>query len=268
MAIVRWVLIALTALAAAGSWWSFARADGQAESAARYYCPMHPARRPRRAPGECPICQMTLEPIPEGRRKSAAAPSSHAPHAPSPVASAPPGTLWTCPMASRGDLHGAGALPEVQDAARAQSAAGEGRARRTGRAPAGRRRRAHRILFRSSSRSTAFRRSASGPRLPSRPRPAAACASRPGWRPPRAEWRRSTSARRASWSTSRCARPGSGCDAGRTCSRFDSSYIYQAQSELLAVKDWPGVGGGKSAGDRAQKKLELLGCRRGPSIRS
>ncbi len=68
MAIVRWVLVLVTALVALGSILHFAgvRLGGSAERARRgqlYYCPMHPSVV-QDHPGECPICSMTLVPKP------------------------------------------------------------------------------------------------------------------------------------------------------------------------------------------------------------
>jgi hypothetical protein len=56
-----------------------------AHEEARYYCPMHPQIRSPE-PGECPICHMNLEPIPEERRNAPATSSAQAasPSAPSP----------------------------------------------------------------------------------------------------------------------------------------------------------------------------------------
>lgn len=68
MARLRWLLVVLAATLCAFSWWSFARADPQANAAPRFYCPMHPEVKSH-DPGECPICHMTLEPIPEARKK-------------------------------------------------------------------------------------------------------------------------------------------------------------------------------------------------------
>ena len=64
METLRWLLLALAASLAAFSWWSIASADPSVQNAPRYYCPMHPAVTSH-DPGECPICHMTLEPIPE-----------------------------------------------------------------------------------------------------------------------------------------------------------------------------------------------------------
>jgi Cu(I)/Ag(I) efflux system membrane fusion protein len=88
VAIVRWALLALVTVLAGYAVWSFWRPtdDGHAAHVeARYYCPMHPQIRSP-DPGECPICHMKLEPIPEERRTLPAATSSAVapPSAPSP----------------------------------------------------------------------------------------------------------------------------------------------------------------------------------------
>ena len=65
MAIVRWMIVLVTALAATGTIWHFASAPGQPAVAAAvqlYRCPMH-AQVIRDRPGQCPICNMTLIPI-------------------------------------------------------------------------------------------------------------------------------------------------------------------------------------------------------------
>jgi multidrug efflux pump subunit AcrA (membrane-fusion protein) len=62
MALLRWTLVGLMALAAAGAVvHSLGLFSGGADSAAAtvYYCPMHPGIQQDR-PGECPICGMTL----------------------------------------------------------------------------------------------------------------------------------------------------------------------------------------------------------------
>jgi Cu(I)/Ag(I) efflux system membrane fusion protein len=95
MAIVRWVLVGLTALVSAGSVLSYFGFPSQGEptqaGAKLYYCPMHP-QIVQDHPGECPICNMTLVPKPEGPVKPsgtmapAAAAGGHDAHpAPEPV---------------------------------------------------------------------------------------------------------------------------------------------------------------------------------------
>ncbi|TAK30815.1 MAG: efflux RND transporter periplasmic adaptor subunit [Myxococcaceae bacterium] len=74
MAVVRWaILLAVTALAAFSVWryWGPGSAVLPAHREDRYYCPMHPQIRSP-DPGECPICHMTLEPIPAERRQPVA----------------------------------------------------------------------------------------------------------------------------------------------------------------------------------------------------
>lgn len=66
MAVVRWILLVLVALLALGTWWRFVIASGPTDDGRpdRYYCPMHPQIRAPE-PGTCPICYMSLEPIPD-----------------------------------------------------------------------------------------------------------------------------------------------------------------------------------------------------------
>ena len=66
MAVLRWGLVAVAALLAAGSIWHFAAAGEAGRSGAavgqRYHCPMHPSVV-QDHPGQCPICSMTLVPM-------------------------------------------------------------------------------------------------------------------------------------------------------------------------------------------------------------
>jgi len=61
MAMVRWGLIALMAVAAGSAWVYFARSGHEASerAEAKYVCPMHPSVLSERA-GSCPICGMDL----------------------------------------------------------------------------------------------------------------------------------------------------------------------------------------------------------------
>jgi Cu(I)/Ag(I) efflux system membrane fusion protein len=71
MAIVRWILLLLTLLAAVGTWWIFVLQPEQTvQGPNQYYCPMHPQIQSP-TPGTCPICFMKLEPIPEERMAGA-----------------------------------------------------------------------------------------------------------------------------------------------------------------------------------------------------
>jgi membrane fusion protein, copper/silver efflux system len=88
MAVVRWVLVALAALVAAGSILGYfdvhLSSRGKSAPAAQLYtCPMHPSIV-QDHPGECPICGMTLVPRIQHQPNTAAAP-------PSPGAATPPG---------------------------------------------------------------------------------------------------------------------------------------------------------------------------------
>jgi Cu(I)/Ag(I) efflux system membrane fusion protein len=73
MAIVRWVLVAVTALVAVVSVAGYAgvHIDGAGPTAEAhlYYCPMHPSVV-QDHPGQCPICSMTLVPKPAGKARS------------------------------------------------------------------------------------------------------------------------------------------------------------------------------------------------------
>jgi Cu(I)/Ag(I) efflux system membrane fusion protein len=70
MAIVRWVLVLITALVATGSILSFAGvhfgSGASVSSGQVYHCPMHPSVV-QDHPGECPICSMTLVLNPAGK---------------------------------------------------------------------------------------------------------------------------------------------------------------------------------------------------------
>jgi Cu(I)/Ag(I) efflux system membrane fusion protein len=82
MAVVRWLLVVLMAVAAAVSV-AYALdlfTPSRTSAASEYYCPMHPQIVQDR-PGECPICSMQLVPRESHRKSSpAAAPVSHEGH--------------------------------------------------------------------------------------------------------------------------------------------------------------------------------------------
>lgn len=78
MATARWLLLALVTGVAGYSVWTYwgpGASTHPSHKADHYYCPMHPQIRSPE-PGECPICHMTLEPIPEHRQADAATPSA------------------------------------------------------------------------------------------------------------------------------------------------------------------------------------------------
>jgi Cu(I)/Ag(I) efflux system membrane fusion protein len=101
MAIARWALIGLMAVAAVASvvhyfgW--FPRSSASASST-QYYCPMHPSIV-QDHPGECPICSMTLVPKPTSGAGGNTAPSMQG--APTPSTQPDGGTqsgAYYCPM--------------------------------------------------------------------------------------------------------------------------------------------------------------------------
>jgi membrane fusion protein, copper/silver efflux system len=99
MAIVRWVLVILTALVATLSILSYAgvlSGGKSAPSGQRYYCPMHPAVV-QDHPGECPICGMTLVPKPKYKVKASSTmkPALAAGDGAAPAAT---GGKYHCPM--------------------------------------------------------------------------------------------------------------------------------------------------------------------------
>jgi Cu(I)/Ag(I) efflux system membrane fusion protein len=83
MAIVRWGLIGLMALAAVASvvyYFGGFHFSSAGESGTQYYCPMHPSIV-QDHPGECPICSMTLAPREGGKGKSQPTPGMQMPDA-------------------------------------------------------------------------------------------------------------------------------------------------------------------------------------------
>ncbi len=92
MAVVRWVLVGLVGLAAAGAWVEFARTASARPGApmVQYLCPMHP-HVVADHPGECPICGMDLVPV-GSVKKTATEPGG----APGAMVAGP--QRFTCPM--------------------------------------------------------------------------------------------------------------------------------------------------------------------------
>jgi hypothetical protein len=95
MAMVRWALIGLMAVAAVAAWTYFARSGREASerAEARFVCPMHPSVLSERG-GSCPICGMDLVPI-ASLGQGAKGPSG--PHDHGAAAAAAAGKYW-CPM--------------------------------------------------------------------------------------------------------------------------------------------------------------------------
>jgi Cu(I)/Ag(I) efflux system membrane fusion protein len=100
MAVVRWVILAMAGFLAVVSWWSMAHADHMAQHAAKYQCPMHPQIVSDR-PGDCPICHMSLELI-SAERLGESPPTKPADKASGPTselaADRSTGAVYSCPM--------------------------------------------------------------------------------------------------------------------------------------------------------------------------
>jgi len=264
MAYVRWALIALSLTVATFSWWSYAMADSASATAPRYYCPMHP-QITSHDPGECPICHMTLEPIPESRKKPAPSAAPTPPPAPkpktepSPAASAEPAPAaepagpqkYTCPMhpeiirdePGRCPICGMHLVPKKEAPKAAPSAAPPGTVPITltldrVQAIGVRTAQATSIATPATLRATAVLEAPEG-----------------------------SAARvhvRAAGFIERIAvrETGAKVRAGQELFAIYSPEIYQAQSELLAVGGWPSSDSKAAAGtplDRSERKLELLG---------
>jgi len=88
---VRWAIVALVAIAAAGAWTYHAFSGGAFTEASTYQCPMHPTVVQARK-GECPICGMDL--VRASATAKPAAPSAAQAAAAAPAA----GPQFTCPM--------------------------------------------------------------------------------------------------------------------------------------------------------------------------
>jgi Cu(I)/Ag(I) efflux system membrane fusion protein len=239
MAAVRWVLLALAASLAAFSWWSIASADPSAQSAPRYYCPMHPAVTSH-DPGECPICHMTLEPIPEQRKKAGAPrPSASAPQV-STSASAPAhGESYSCPMHPEVKSDKPGRCPICKMDLVKQSAAPPGTTA------------LHLTLDRVQAigvRTALVEAASSGEALRS---PATIESPESGFAAVHA---------RAPGFVERIAVKETGVKvrAGQELAALYSPEIFQAETELLAVSRWQGADSALTA-ERVKQKLSLLG---------
>ena len=112
MAVVRWALLVLVAMAAAFSIYTYAKpllGQAVAPAGAKYICPMHPQIVSDRA-GECPICHMDLVPAQTTAAVTASA-SASATAAPAAPSAAPIARGFTCPMHADVRTEGPGRCP-------------------------------------------------------------------------------------------------------------------------------------------------------------
>jgi Cu(I)/Ag(I) efflux system membrane fusion protein len=100
MAMVRWSLVGLMAVAAIAAWVHVARTSSSEASraAAQFHCPMHPAVVQDHA-GDCPICGMTLVPVAaRGAVSAPATPRAAATAAATTATTAAGQGAYACPM--------------------------------------------------------------------------------------------------------------------------------------------------------------------------
>ena len=101
MAIVRWTLVGIMAVAAASAWVYHAASSGALVDVQRFHCPMHPSVVMTHK-GECPVCGMDLVPVaapaqPGAAQEPPAAAAAAVPvHQVAPASTARP--LYVCPM--------------------------------------------------------------------------------------------------------------------------------------------------------------------------
>jgi Cu(I)/Ag(I) efflux system membrane fusion protein len=117
MAMVRWAILLAVIVAAFFSLYTYAapllgQSTSSSQQTAKYFCPMHPQITSDR-PGECPICHMSLEPMPAQGPKPA--PSSSMPDVPAANTSAPkprtPPPSRPSPSAAASGTKGSSAAP-------------------------------------------------------------------------------------------------------------------------------------------------------------
>ncbi|MBI5538381.1 MAG: efflux RND transporter periplasmic adaptor subunit [Deltaproteobacteria bacterium] len=295
MAVVRWAILAFAVLAAVGSWWSFAHAQhGISATALKYQCPMHP-QIVQDGPGECPICHMNLEPVSADRLKkpaaSAAPEQTHA-HVEAGASSAAAGTDYICTMCpeihsdkpgrcSKCGMDLVAAPPKPAPAASSSVAAQPPKPAAPGAPPT-----KEPVLTKEplQSKAPSARPTQTPGAIPPGTTPISLGLDRLqsiGVRTTLVEEKASASALRATAVVSapeqnvaevhvRAAgfvegisvrETGVQVKAGQALVAVYSPEIYQAQSELLATKDWALLGDGKPGGrnDAARRKLELLG---------
>ena len=229
MAIVRWLILGLTALGALGSFWTYARAQhdhaaSPAAHAPKYSCPMHP-QIVSDQPGECPICHMTLEPMPAER-------------GPSPDA----GPL--------GDARAPVSIPTAPKSKAAADAGSPVDARPVGTIPPGT---APIQLALDRVQAIGVRTAIAREQESVHPLRVTAVVAPPEQGAAEVHVRAAGFVERVEVSQT-----GVAVAQGQTLFILYSPEVFQAQSELLSTKQWEGEEGVRST-DRARRKLELLG---------
>jgi Cu(I)/Ag(I) efflux system membrane fusion protein len=257
MAVVRWVMLAMTIVVAAGSWWTFARADASATAAARYQCPMHP-QIVSNEQGDCPICFMSLEPIAADRLAGAAsAPSFDAGvpdvHEAGPVAR-DSGTAprYTCPMHPEVVADQPGRCP-ICKMALVPEGKQDGDGAEAGATPDGA---APVYIGLDRVQAMGVRTAVVQERDLVRPLRVTAVVAAPEQNVAEVHVRAPAFVEGIA-----VRETGVTVKAGQLLVSVYSPEIYQAQSELLAMRDMPSLSGGPDAArtDAAKRKLELLG---------
>ncbi len=250
MSIVRWVILALSVLIAAGSWYAYASSGSRGAAHELYQCPMHPEIVANR-PGECPICHMDLERVSGDRTGAAAASASATPSPAAPPESPAKTGQYTCPMHPEVVSDHPGRCPKCKMDLEQVEVKGAG-AHSQHEAPDG----VVEVGF-SLDRVQAI-----GVRTAKVEARATSVAVRA---PAIVEAPEQSTAQvhvRAAGFVEHVAvdQTGVKVKAGQQLFSIYSPEIYQAQSELLATQEWPGLDRDREPLDLgARRKLELLG---------
>ncbi len=257
MAVVRWMMLAATIMLAAGSWWTFARADVSTTAAARYQCPMHP-QIVSSEPGDCPICFMSLEPIATDRLAGVTSAPSFDAGVPDLSEAGPvaqdSGTAhrYTCPMHPQVVADQPGRCPTCKmalvPAGKQHEHGAEAGATPDGVVPI------HMSLDRVQA--MGVRTAVVQERDVVHPLRVTAVVSAPEQNVAEVHVRAAGFVEGIA-----VGETGVNVKAGQLLVSVYSPDIYQAQSELLAMRDMPSLFGGSDAArtDAAKRKLELLG---------